>query len=373
VLAVLSYACLWLPGRIDAGAPAQAPDGLHVLAGIALAFAAGLGVAAVLDDLRRFHFGWRQVTTIVGVAGLTVALFGLAADSLSGRFGLDGQDWPTTYAWMGDTPAVGGFRTLWVGDPVILPLDPKTAGAVGFATTRDGSGDVRALWAAPESDADRTLASALDAAQSGATARLGHLLAPAGIRYIAFVRRAAPDSGPRGNDQRVLADALSRQLDLTLSRIDKDSLVYQNDAWIPMHADVPAGNTGLRIDEARTLPAALRSEPDGVRGVPVSDGTTSDIGPGTLLWSEAANGNWKATVDGDAVARRDAFGWTNAFALNARAPVHVSYDGGGATRLLRYVEILLVLAVAVVWVRTRPRRSRPRASTQTRTPESGQP
>ena len=362
MLAVLSYAWAWLPGRLDAGGAALSPNGVLVPAGIALAFAAGLGVAAVLDDLRRFHFGWRQITTILGVAGITLAFFGFALDTFSGRFGLNGNDWPSTYSWMNDTRAEGGFRTLWVGDPLILPLDPKSTGTVGFATSRDGSGDARTLWAATESDADAKIGDALDAARAGRTARIGHLLAPTGVRYIAFLRRAAPDSGQRGNDQRALNDALARQLDLTLSRIDDDSVVYENDAWLPMHAEVPAQAKDVRIDDPDSLAAALRSEPDGVRGLPVSDGTTAAAGPGALLWSEAANDGWKASADGQSLERRDAFGWTNAFAMTKNAPVDVSYDGSSLNLLSHFLEVVLVVGIVAGWFITRPKRRATRAS-----------
>ena len=74
----------------------------------------------------------------------------------------------------------------------------------------------------------------IDAASSGSTVRLGHLLAPAGVRYIAFVTRGRAGRRCRAAATRAaLADALARQLDLTLSRSDDAGVVYQNDAWIP--------------------------------------------------------------------------------------------------------------------------------------------
>src|SRR6185437_13796223 len=109
VLAVLSFAVAWLPGRLSGGATVLAPDGVLVAAAIGLAFAVGLGVAAVLDDLRRFRFGWRQVVMIAAFAGTGLAVVGLAADTVSGRFGLHADDWPSTYSWMADNAPPGGF------------------------------------------------------------------------------------------------------------------------------------------------------------------------------------------------------------------------------------------------------------------------
>ena len=116
------------------------------------------------------------------------------------------------------------------------------------------------------------LAGMIDAVSSGSTVRLGHLLAPAGVRYIAFVRRAAPRSGLFGRDETAISDALARQLDLTLSRVDDSGVVYDNDAWIPMRAVVPPGNTGVQVDGRDPQAAAVRSEADGVVGVPATSG-----------------------------------------------------------------------------------------------------
>jgi hypothetical protein len=355
-LAAISFTLVWLPGRLVSGAHVPSPNGVLVPAALGLALAAGLGVAAVLDDLRRFRFGWRQAMTLVATVGLGLAMIGLAADSVSGRFGLDAEDWPSTYAWMRSAPPEGAFRVLWVGDPAILPVDAKVAGNTGFALTRGGPGDARALWAAPETSADEVLARAISAAESGNTARLGHLLAPAGVRYIAFVKRAAPTSGARGEPRPRLETALASQVDLTLSRAETASVVYQNDAWLPMHALVPPGAAGVHFDGRDPAASALFTEPDGVAGVHVSGGRTDPIGPGTLLWSEAANAGWHARGDGRALARRDAFGWTNRFNLEANARVRVHYRGSLFIRLLRLLVVLAWLAVVVAWLRGRPRR-----------------
>jgi hypothetical protein len=351
VLAAISFAVAWLPGRISAGATSLAPDGVLVAAAIGLAFAAGLGVAAVLDDLRRFHFGWRQVMLIVAGAGLVLAVLGFSADTFSGRYGLRAADWPGSYSWMTDNPPAGGFRVLWVGDPNILPADAKVSGDVGFALTRFGPGDARASWAAPEQHADRVLAAMIASAASDSTVRLGHLLAPAGVRYVAFVTRAAPKSGLSGRDEKPIGDALGRQLDLTLSRVDDSGVVYQNDAWIPMQAVVPPGDNRVQIDGRDPQPAAIRSEPDGVTGA--GSNRAQSIGPGTLLWSEAANPNWVATSSGRNLARRDAFGWTNAFALDGSAPVRVHYSESSAAGWARAGEIALWAMLIVVWFATR--------------------
>lgn len=357
VLAAMSFALAWLPSRLWAGATLLSPDGVLVAAAIGLAFAAGLGVAAVLDDLRRFHFGWRQMMMIVAFAGLALSVVGFSADTLSGRFGLPANDWPTTYSWMTDNAPAGGFRVLWVGDPTVLPPDAKVAGDVGYALTREGPGDARALFAAPESNADRVLAQMISGAASGSTVRLGHLLAPAGVRYIVFVDRAAPNGGPTGRDESAISDGLAHQLDLSLSRVDTSGVVYDNDAWIPAHAVVPPGNASEQIDGHDPLTAAVRSESDGVVGAATKDGTTSAIGPGTLLWSEAANPNWSATANGKKLERRDAFGWTNAFALDAHAPVHVQYAGNRALSRVRVAEIAIWIVIAGVWFTTRRRRN----------------
>jgi hypothetical protein len=297
---------------------------------------------------------------IVAFGGLALAVVGLAADSLSGRAGLKANDWATTDAWMRDNVPAGGFRVLWVGDPNVLPADAKVVGDVGFALTRGGVGDARASWAAPEEHADRVLAGMIDAAATGSTVRLGHLVAPAGVRYIVFVARAAPKSGATGRDERPISDALGRQLDLTLSRVDDDGVVYDNDAWIPARALVAPGTATARVDGKDPMAAAIRSEPDGITGVPSRAGTTSPIGPGTLLWSEAASSRWTATANKQPVARRDAFGWTNAFALDAHTPVHVRYSASSALGVARLVEIVLWLGLAVLWFTTRRRRAEAR-------------
>jgi hypothetical protein len=315
-----------------------------VIAAIALAFAAGIGVAAVIDDLRRLHFGWRQVLTLVPAAGLVLAMLGFAADTPSGRFALGADDWASTYAWMNDTPAAGGFRVLWVGDPNILPADGKHAGKTGYALTNDGAGDARASWAAPESRADSTLARAITAAATGSTSRLGHLLAPAGVRYIAFLTRAAPKDGAYGAPAADVGDALARQLDLTLERADDASTVYRNDAWIPVHALAPSD---------RTTDDATQAEPTGVSPVGEKHGRTDPIGPGTLLWAEASSARWHATADGRTVDRHTAFAATNAFTLGAHVRVSVRYRANPMLALLRALAIALWIAVAIAWVATR--------------------
>jgi GT2 family glycosyltransferase len=356
-LAIVAYAAAWLPSRISPGSAVLSPNGLLVGAALGLAFAAGLGVAAILDDLRTWHFGWRQVLTVVACAGLVLALIGFAADTLDGRFGLGSGDWASSTSWMHeDNPKPGGFRVLWLGDPNILPADAKVAGNTGFATTRDGAGDARALWAAPESSADRVLADAIVSAEAGTTSRLGHLVAPAGVRYIAFINRAAPDSGAHGVPNPQLTAALGRQLDLTLSRLDDNGVIYENDAWLPMHAVVPPNVKSVNVGATDPLPAALRTESAGVQGVPVKGGTTPPIGPGTLLWSEAANRGWHASANGSTAQRQTAFGWTNAFTLESNARTHVSYRGKSTTSLLRIGAVLGWLVMFGAWIATRRRR-----------------
>ena len=125
ILALASFALAWLPTRLSPTLPVPAADGVLVPAALGLALAAGLGVSALLDGMRSAHFGWRQVAAVAAAVGLGLPVFALAADTVSGRWQLPSDDWPTAVSWMNAIPTTGGFRVLWVGRAV--PLDRSTA------------------------------------------------------------------------------------------------------------------------------------------------------------------------------------------------------------------------------------------------------
>jgi hypothetical protein len=353
MVAVVSFACAWLPSRLDAGAAVPAPEGVLVPAALGIALAVGLGLAAFLEDLRTFHFGWRQFAAVAAAVGIALPVIGFAADTLDGRWDLPSDDWASRMSWMHEERDRGDFRVLWLGDAAILPTDAKVVDGVGFGLTRQGPGDARSLWAPPEGDADRTLGDAIALAQDTETVRLGHMVAPAGVRYVAYVTRAAPDAGARGRPDPALAAALASQLDLAVSRVEPGAIVYENEAWVPARATVPAG-TEVPTDSRDPLAAAEVTNLSRARAVrgPVSG--SEPTGPGTLLWDEAANSGWHASVDGHGATRRDAFGWTNAFALDRRGDVDISFSGL-PRRFFALVEVLCWIGVVVVWWRTRRR------------------
>jgi hypothetical protein len=353
MVAVVSFACAWLPSRFDAGAAVPAPEGVLVPAALGIALAVGFGLAAFLEDLRTFHFGWRQFAAVAAAVGLALPLIGFALDTIDGRWGLPSDDWPSRMSWMNEERDSGDFRVLWLGDATILPTDAKVVEGVGFGLTRDGAGDVRSLLAPPEGDADRTLADAIALAQNQDTLRLGHLIAPAGVRYIAYVTRAAPDGGARGRPDPALRAALSSQLDLAVSRVEPGAVVYENQAWVPSRASVPPG-TKVPTDSRDPLAAAELTTLSGARPVRGPISNSDPTGPGTLLWAEGANSGWHASFDGHSAQRTDAFGWTNAFALDRRGHVDISF-AGLPRRFFALLEMLAWLGVVVAWFRTRRR------------------
>jgi hypothetical protein len=362
MLALLSFLAAWLPGRLSATAPLPAPSGVLVPAALGLAIAGGIGASVLLDDMRRSRFGWRQVSAVAVVVGLALPLVALAVDTVSGRWQLPSTDWPTQVAWMHNQPTAGGFRVLWLGDPAALPVDAKTTGGISYGLTRDGPGDARALWAAPEHDADRMLADALAIARAGDTARLGHLLAPLGVRYIAMIGRLAPGHGPQTPVDPALADALQRQLDLSVSRLDDGGTIYSNDAWIPRRAIVPAG-TDVSASDSGGLAAAARSDAASVaQGINGSVHDSADVPPGTVLWAEAADDGWHASASGSALTRTDAYDWTNAFALPERASVGIHYRASVLVRLLVVLDVAGWIVALLAWQRTRSPRTRPRGA-----------
>ena len=202
----------------------------------------------------------------------------------------------------------------------------------------------------------------IDAASTGSTVRLGHLLAPAGVRYIAFVGRAAPTSGTFGNDEMKLTDALARQLDLTLSRVDDAGLVYDNDAWIPMHALVPPGDgradrrprsadgggpVGARRRGRRSTPRPARPA--------VGTGDVVVVGGGELALGrdrERPEGRPPRCVRLDERVR----------ARRARARARALLGEQLSPRSARVVEVVIWIVVVGVWFATRRRRTESRAA-----------
>jgi hypothetical protein len=344
-------------------------------AAAALALAVALGVAAFELDVRgrSWRFGFRRMVSALAVLALTAATVPVGVGAMDGWWdmppGQFGDVMGRVDAAVAETPS----RVLWVGDPVVLPGGQAWELDDGLAYTAvDASAPgVADLWPATGLGSSRRLGEALQLAAGGQTSKLGRVLAPMGVQYVAVPRALAPasavertDGGTAGPGPAALAsagavdgliEALDGQLDLEQVAVDDALALYRNVVFAPIRATgIDPGaleETSVaamqHVDVSMASPALVSSDGDGrtSRG-PVEAGAT-------LVQASSASDSWVLEVDGRRAGRTDAYGWADAFTIPqdvGRGDAVLDYHAPPthhALLALQGASWLLVLAVAM--------------------------
>ncbi len=367
-VALVSWLAAWVVGRGWTGRLAVDPLVLLVPAAVAVSAAVGLGIAAFEVDLRAADFGWRQLTTVFGAIAVSLAAFPTVVSALPGRWDLPSNDFSQSVSWMDAQVGAGAFRVLWLGDPRSLDQGGWSAGdGLAYATSENGAPDARWLWNAASPGPAGGLGQAVDEARSGRTDRLGLLLAPAGVRYVAVLTSVAPEITGQQNPTQYpvpadLLPELSRQLDLSPELSGTGITVYENAAWIPQRAAVaPTVAVGAAQPPSTASAPGTPLLPSARPVLPGPAAGRSYAGPipaGTVLAAEAPAGRWQLTTSGGRVApRSSAFGWVPQYRVTRATTGTLHFDGGflpvGAGI---FSVVVWLLAVAALVDRRRLRR-----------------
>jgi hypothetical protein len=161
---------------------------------------------------------------------------------------------------------------------------------------------------------------------------------------VVVVERLAP--APFADDavpvSAAITDGLSEQLDLRrIEGVNQALLFYENSAWVPSRAAVPASST--RVPDPADAAAVLTDQTAASRFEgPVDAG--ADIHVAT-----SRSTAWRLTVDGEVAARGDGYGWENRFTpltqgeavLEYRTPV--SRRGALIAQAIGWVVVLALL------------------------------
>lgn len=364
MVAVVLWGVTWALGRGWLGLPPPPPDVLLAPAAAALVLAAALGLAAFETDLPGYQFGLRQVAFVVAALAALTATLPVAAGAFHGRWNLPRSDFAALLSWMPERRADGAFRVLWAGSPDLLPLDGwHLDTGLAYGTSRGGPPDATVLWPASDQGATGLVHDALQVARRGETSRLGHLLAPMGIRYLAVPLESGPAppgaaASPRRGPEDLLA-ALRGQIDLKLITGGPGDaiVVYENAAWAPARSVLPPD--AVAASQQGGLATARTTELAGAAPALTERSPTRFTGPwpgGDLLLSEAYSPRWRFRVDSAPAEHRKAFGWANAYRAAAGPDGSLRYH----TSPLHYAGILLQLGLWVAAVRAVVRNFRTR-------------
>jgi GT2 family glycosyltransferase len=371
-VAVACWAAVW--AQQEGHLAMRLPDAGVILApgaaGLALAIA--LGVAAVELDVRgrSWRFGFRRTVSALGVLALAASTGPLVMGSLDGWWHMPRGDFAGVLGSVDEAVAAAPSRVLWVGDPAVLPggagwLLAEGLSYVAVDAATPGVGD---LWPATGEGASDRLGEALESAAGGRTSRLGQMLAPMGVHYLAVPRSPAPasagpadagdDDGPRrlaapGAVDR-LVDALDGQLDLQQIAVDDAVALYRNVAFAPVLAtgidEAARAETSVEemqwVDLSGASPVLVEADGDGYRG-PVPSGET-------VVQASSASSHWVLEVEGRRAARSDAYGWATTFTTAGGDGGDGRDDDGGGQATLSYrtplTHHLLLGAQGALWL-----------------------
>ena len=356
----------WLPGSLPV------PEVLLAPAAVALALSTGLGMAAFEVDLPDYHFGWRQIASLLAGAALLLALLPAIAAASSGRWDMPTGDFERPVRNLNGKNAVDQpYRVLWLGDADLLPaagwpLEAPNVDQLGdgtllsYATSNNGMPDVSDVIAGSDAGATSHLAETLQYAAQGGTSRLGALLAPMGVRYIVVPEANAPsplDTGPTIRPAALLT-LLDAQLDLSNLDVAGGVVVYRNAAWGPTRALLPP-DTAFPSGEGAPVDRTVPGLTDAPTALPDEQGYESFSGSidqdSSVYLAEASSDEWHLKVDGHTADRQEVLGWSSAFAARAGSSATLAFDTP-ITRLLMIIgQVVLWLAVLIYLFRTRVR------------------
>ncbi|MGI8758347.1 MAG: glycosyltransferase [Acidimicrobiales bacterium] len=361
VVAVACWALVWAGGRGLTGLPLPPAEVLVAPAAAALALAVALGVVAFERDLSGYGFGVRQVAALVATAGVVLATVPVALAAIDGDWGTPDSDFARSLAFMEaeEVAGAGDFRVLWLGDPEILPLAGYRLGdGLAYGLSRDGAPGITERWAAT-SGPTSLVADALRLAADGGTERLGRLLGPLGIRYVVLSEQAAParDGTRRRPVPQGVRATIAQQLDLRSIDVDPALTIYENAAWVPVRAALPADAAAV-VDAPDPFPATVGLDLSAAAPVLTDAGPYTRfrgaVGPGPVYLAEASSPRWELRTGGEVVERERAFGWANAFSPDGSGDATLRYR----TSPLRWLAIAGQVAVwfVAVWFVVRNRR-----------------
>ena len=331
MLYIASVALAWVGQQewLDVSLPR--PEVLLVPAALGLALAIAMGLAAFDVDLQQYRFGWRQVVPWGAFIALMLGTVPVLAASTNGRWDMPKGDFNATLSGLDAAAAPATVRTMWLGHSDVLPVDSWVFDEeLSISATDHAVPEVADLWVGNLSEPTTQLVGAVELLLAGGTSRLGQLLAPTGVRYIAVVERLAP--APFGEVvepvRPSLLARLAEQLDLERIESREGIVIYQNTAAPAVRAELPGSSLSAEgtdspidafdVDFDESTPALLESS-----------GHTTSRGPlaaDTELYLGSATNNWRLQVAGSSAVRSETFGWSSVFTYSGSGEAELTYE-----------------------------------------------
>ena len=370
MMALVGFGLTWAFGQGWLENVLPAPSMLLVPAALGIALAAGLGMAAFEIDLPDYHFGWRQLLSLVAAVAFIGALVPTFTSAFSGRWATPRGDFTRSLSFLGEDDGSGASRVLWIGDATALPLEGWRLDApavddlgpdrtLAYATTSAGTPTIAEQWPGSDDEATGNLLRALQTAANGGTARLGSLLAPMAVRYVVVPVAPAPDpyARSRASVPTDLLSVLDAQLDLASITVNPGVRVYRNSAWapgiaiLPSDAELPDGGSALRDRTSESLRSAAPALTEST-GFADAKGELTAAGQ---LYVAAAGDQWNLSIDGTSADRSTAFGWSSSFDVTSGGAATLSYRTPVARWLMLAGQVVLWIVVILSLLRVRVR------------------
>lgn len=366
LLAVIGYALAWVSHRgwltdlfrteVSIG------EGALVLAGVGLCWCAGMGPSAFSNDSDLAPVFVRRVVLVVAATSLMLSSLTLLVGSADGRWRTPTNDLTVSLSLLDDRDIGPSYRVLWLGDQAVLPLKGWAVGDEGLhvGTSVRGHPDIRHQWVGAENEGQRQLLNAVEIGLSGNTTRMGRLLAPFGIRYVALVERSTP-SFSAGLDRpigRGARQAIDSQLDLRPLATDPSVTVLINESWLSSRSQFGSPVRVAGLDEPGELVVTDLSF-----GIPVlSDRRSSTeqhgfVDAGEVLVADTYDPHWRLLVGDEAVLPDVSFGWAMRFESPSDGAAALWYRRPDSIADRAIVQIVLWIVIARLAVSERRKTS----------------
>jgi len=293
-------------------------EGALVLAGVGLCWCAAVGPSAVSRDCDLVPLIVKRTVVTIAAASLMLSSLTLLVGSANGRWGTPTNDLTVSLSLLDDRDIGPSYRILWLGDPAVLPLKGWAVGDEGLyaGTSVRGHPDIRHQWGGVENSAHRQLVNAVEIGLSGNTTRMGRLLAPFGIRYVALVERSTPSFSvgldrPIGQRTRQSIDS---QLDLRPLATDPSVTVLTNESWMSSRSQFGSPVRLAGLDKPGELVVTDLSS-----SIPVLTDRRSPteqhgfVDAGEVLVADAYDPHWRLLVGENVITPDPSFGWAMRF------------------------------------------------------------